>query len=372
MFITGLGTAVPPDRYTQQECYNVLRASPLFTALQPRSRAILRKVLLSDNGVQTRHLALRPLTEGLDLTPDVLHARFTRHAPALATQAAERALADAGCAAGDIAAVIISTCTGYLCPGLTSHMAERLGLPPDVMTLDLVGQGCGAALPNWRLAEALLASGRAGRVLSVCVEVCSAAMYLDDDPGVLVSACLFGDGAGAVVLAQEPAAHQRRVEWKSAVSVLKPAQRDALRFEQRKGMLRNVLTLQVPALAAQAMEEVLGQALAQAGVARDEIRGWILHAGGRDVLNALRLKLGLGPADLRWAAEVLAAYSRGEAGWDETRFAIARRCDSGFAQRLRWASWLQQLLMRRGSRELLLALASHFDWFWRFAFSKTR
>jgi predicted naringenin-chalcone synthase len=34
-------------------------------------------------------------------------------------------------------------------------------------------------------------------VLSVCVEVSSAAMYLDNDPGVLISACLFGDGAGA-------------------------------------------------------------------------------------------------------------------------------------------------------------------------------
>jgi hypothetical protein len=37
-------------------------------------------------------------------------------------------------------------------------------------------------------------------VLSICVEVSSAAMYLDDDPGVLISACLFGDGAGAAVL----------------------------------------------------------------------------------------------------------------------------------------------------------------------------
>jgi predicted naringenin-chalcone synthase len=55
-------------------------------------------------------------------------------------------------------------------------------------------------LPNWRTAEALLAAGRAQHVLSVCVEICSAAFYLDNDPGVLISACLFGDGAGAAVL----------------------------------------------------------------------------------------------------------------------------------------------------------------------------
>jgi alkylresorcinol/alkylpyrone synthase len=308
MFLIGLGTAVPPNRYTQRECYDALQTAPFLGALQPRSRALLRKVLLGANGITARCLALNPLAEGLDLNPNTLHVRFSRHAPTLATQAAERALASAGCAACDIDALIISTCTGYLCPGLTSYVTERLGLRPDVFALDLVGQGCGAAVPNWRAAEALLAGGRAGRVLSVCVEVCSAAVYFDDDPGVLISACLFGDGAGAAVLSQEPAGHSRRVEWKTVVSVLKPAHRDQLRFEQRGGMLRNVLTLEVPALAAQAVAEILDQALTQASMSRGEIRGWMMHAGGRDVLNALRLKLGLAPEDLRWSSEVLRDY----------------------------------------------------------------
>jgi len=90
--------------------------------------------------------------------------------------------------------------------------------------------------------------------------------------------------------------------------VLKPNQRDLLRFEQRDGMLRNVLTLEVPDLAAEAVSETLDMALADAGVSRGEIRTWILHAGGRDVLKALRLRLGLVPEDLRWSEEVLRHY----------------------------------------------------------------
>jgi predicted naringenin-chalcone synthase len=95
------------------------------------------------------------------------------------------------------------------------------------------------------------------------------------------------------------------VEWKTAVSVLKPEHRDQLRFEQRGGLLRNVLTLEVPSLAAEAVAEILDQALTQASVSRGEIRGWMMHAGGRDVLNALRLKLGLSQEELRWSSEVL-------------------------------------------------------------------
>jgi alkylresorcinol/alkylpyrone synthase len=265
-------------------------------------------VLLGANGIATRHLALDPLSEAFDWNPDVQHARYTRHATALATEAGQRALAEARCAAGDIDAVIVSTCTGYLCPGLTSYVTERLGLPAHVLALDLVGQGCGAALPNWRTAEALLAGHRAARVLSICVEVCSAAIYFDDDTGVLISACLFGDGAGAAVLAREPSGQGREVSWIGASSVLQPEHRDRLRFEQKNGLLRNVLTPQVPALAAEAVDLALRQVLDRTGIPRSGINGWILHPGGRDVLDAVRRRLGLDADDLRWSAEVLRDY----------------------------------------------------------------
>ena len=197
MFFAGLGTATPPQRWTQLQCWEALVASEYLSKLNPRSQAILRKVLRGNNGICSRHLAFNHLSEAFAFDPDVLDARFAAHAPAVATRAAEGALADAGVTAGDVDAIIISTCTGYLCPGLTSYVSERLGLPTDILALDLVGQGCGAAIPNMRMGEALIAAGRARNVLSICVEICSAAMYLDDDPGVLISACLFGDGAGA-------------------------------------------------------------------------------------------------------------------------------------------------------------------------------
>src|SRR5688572_33177889 len=217
MFLSGLGTAAPSTRWTQQQCWEAVAASTHLAGLNTRSQAILRKVLRGNNGICSRHLAFDELSEAFLFDPDVLDARFAKHAPVVASQAAERALSDAGLAPDDIDAVIISTCTGYLCPGLTSYVTERLGLRTDILALDLVGQGCGAALPNMRTGEALIASGRADRVLSVCVEICSAAMYLDDDPGVLISACLFGDGAGAAVLTADPIPGRRRIEWRSEI-----------------------------------------------------------------------------------------------------------------------------------------------------------
>ncbi len=308
MFITGLGTATPLNHYTQVQCWDALRAWDGLPKLAPRSQAILRKVLLGNNGICGRFLAFDQLTDAFALTPDILHARFAAHAPAVAAQAASRALEDSGTDVGEIDACIISTCTGYLCPGLTSYVTERLGLPSDVLALDLVGQGCGAALPNMRVGEALIASGRCRRVLSVCVEICSAAFYLDDDPGVLISACLFGDGAGAAVLSNEPAAGRGRIRWKSAGSTIGPGDREALRFQLKNGMLRNILTQQVPGLAATYVETVLNQVLDENGLRPDDVTGWIMHAGGREILLAIRERLGLSEHDLRWSASILRNY----------------------------------------------------------------
>jgi alkylresorcinol/alkylpyrone synthase len=200
VFIQGIGTAVPGTRYTQAQCYDALGRSPQFRRLASRSRALLRRLLTSDNGIATRALALDTLTDVFDARPDVLHRRFAAHAPKLAHEAARRALTDAGVAADAIDGVIVSTCTGYLCPGLTSYVIESLGLAHDAAALDLVGQGCGAALPNLSTAGALLASRRCDRVLSICVEVSSAAFYIDDDQGEGVSACVVLDSAGGAVI----------------------------------------------------------------------------------------------------------------------------------------------------------------------------
>ena len=305
MFFLGLGTAAPLTRYTQAQCFAAIEASPQFGELKRGSRALLERLLLRDNGIATRALALDPLSDAFDARPDVLHRRFATHAPKLAHEAAQRALDDAGCSVSDIDAVIVSTCTGYLCPGLTSYVIESVELDRDVIALDLVGQGCGAAMPNFRTADALLASRRADRVLSICVEVCSAAFYIDDDPGVLVSACLFGDGAGAAVLGREPLPRRASVQWKAATTMTDPARRDVLRFEQRDGMLRNILAREVPEHAAESAQRVLTDVLARAKLDRADISTWIWHSGGRKVLQALQREIGLDADQIRWSTQVL-------------------------------------------------------------------
>lgn len=314
MYITGIGTATPAARYDKAECLAAFERSDWFARLDARAHLIARTVLRRDNGIETRHLAIDSIDEVFAIDPDTLAARFLNNAPVLASSAGERALENAGVAADEIDAVIVSTCTGYLCPGLSGYVVERLGLPESVRAYDLVGQGCAAAVPNLQLGAALLGAGCATRVLSICVEVSSAAMYLDNDPGVLISACLFGDGAGAAVLSPVPPSPQecggpeRRIRWCDTESLIDPSRRGALMFEQRGGLLRNILTRAVPALTGDYAERVLDSVLRRARLARGDIGEWILHAGGRDVLQTIERRFELQARDLRYSASMLREY----------------------------------------------------------------
>ena len=126
--------------------------------------------------------------------PDGRMARFTRWAVELSARASLEALGRAGLAAREVSALVVNTCTGYLCPGLSSYLLERLGLPRDIRAYDLVGGGCGGAIPNLQAGEECLKAAGAGVALCVAVEICSATFQMEDDLSLILSNALFSAG----------------------------------------------------------------------------------------------------------------------------------------------------------------------------------
>jgi predicted naringenin-chalcone synthase len=279
MFLHALATAVPPTAFTQAECWEIAQKSKVRERLKKRSMLILQTILRSEHGIAKRHFAMPNIEGVFDLTPDQLNLAFREEAPRLAGRALTAALERARLRPENIDALLICTCTGYLCPGLTSYVAEQLGLRPNTFLQDLVGLGCGAAIPMLRAASHLTATQPNAVVACIAVEMCSAAFYLDDDPGVIISACLFSDGAAATIWRGTPGPHGLRAFGFDTLHV--PANRDKLRFEQRDGKLRNLLHRSVPELAAGAV----GRLWAQRG--ERPVARVVAHTGGRDVLEAL-------------------------------------------------------------------------------------
>jgi alkylresorcinol/alkylpyrone synthase len=279
MFLHALATAVPDATFTQTDCWGIVERSGVRSRLKRRTMLTLHNILRGDHGIARRHFAMQDVDRVFDRTADELNQAFHREAPRLAGRALTAALGPAGVRPDELDALLICTCTGYLCPGLTSYVAEQLGLRPNAILQDLVGLGCGAAIPTLRAASHLLAARPDATVACVAVEVCSAAFYLDDDPGVIISACLFGDGAAATLWRSTPGPTGARAFDFSSLHL--PEDRDKLRFEQRDGKLRNLLHRSVPELAAGAV----GRLWDERGPR--PVSRVVAHPGGRDVLEAI-------------------------------------------------------------------------------------
>jgi len=283
MFLRSIARAVPPNAYTQQDCWDILRGSKALDHLRPRSRQVLERVLLGDSGIAKRHFATEDVDRLFTLDASSLNRAFQENGTALALEAVDRALDGAGICASELDALLLCTCTGYLCPGLSSYVGERLGVSQHAYLQDLVGLGCGASIPLLRSAQGFLAANPGATVACVAVEICSAAFYLDDDPGVLISACLFGDGASATIWSDDARPDAYRIH--AFDTLHKPDDRELLRFVNANGKLRNQLHRSVPEKAARAVAELK----ARSGLNGDAVIA--SHTGGRDVLDAIEAEL---------------------------------------------------------------------------------
>jgi len=289
MFLLSLATSSPESRYTQHDCHDIFMRSDARHRLKARSVALMKKVLLRDNGIDERGFCYPDMDTIFDAGPGKLNRVFEEEGTRLGVAALNAAMRRAGLAADELDGLIVCTCTGYLCPGLSSFIAERVNLNPEAELSDLVGMGCGAAIPSLRQAWCRIKAQPESRIAVVAVEVCSAAFYLDDDPGVIISACLFGDGAAASIWSgRQPSG----TAWEADAfqSLHLPMDRDLLRFENADGALRNRLSRKVPRKAASAVRHLL-EAAERNGMNPGDVK-ILPHTGGRDVLDELEEAIG--------------------------------------------------------------------------------
>jgi alkylresorcinol/alkylpyrone synthase len=281
MYLEQLATAVPKHVFTQKELCGMYQKTAMPALLSSRSREVVEQVLNGESGIDKRHFVTEDVDSLFSQDAESLNHLFEKEAPALAIESLDKALDKAGWEAASLDGLIVCTCTGYICPGITSYVAEKIGLRSNLFMLDLVGLGCGAAVPMMRSASGFLKAEPNARIATIAVEICSAAFYIDNSPGVIISACLFGDGAATALWTGK--SNESKWSIGDFDTLHLPEHRECLRFENRAGKLRNKLEFSVPKKASKAVEELFNNYCSSAEKPQDIV----CHGGGRNVLDAL-------------------------------------------------------------------------------------
>lgn len=317
--IVSIGTAVPENRYRQQEIVNFM--SRYYGADEETSRRL--NIIYQKSGIEFRYSVLPDFMavghhQSLFDTPQqnpLLSSRmgiYHQEAAKLGVNAVRECLRDIDAALAKkllpVTHLITVSCTGMSAPGLDLQLMQELALPDNVQRTSVNFMGCYAAFHALKMADAICRSDERAMVMIVMVELCSLHFQPEMDNQNMVVNSLFADGAAAMLITSDkkmrhhsmPALRlngffSRVIHKGAAMMTWKPAE---------TGFLMGLDAL-VPQLIEEHAFEMLEDALLHYGSKRSKVTHWAIHPGGRKILEAARSGMKLTNADLQESYAVL-------------------------------------------------------------------
>lgn len=263
--ITGTGSHLPARRVTNDD---------LVAELAQRGVETSDEWIVERTGIRFRHIA------GPDETTSTL-----------ATDAARKALAAAGMEAAAIDLIVLATATpDQTFPASATRVQAALGIN-DCVAFD-VQAVCSGFLYAVSVADSMIRSGAATNALVIGAETFSRILDWEDRN----TCVLFGDGAGAIVMAAEEGErgvlstklhadgrHNELLYVDGGPSTTGTVGK--LRMKGREVFRHAVVNL----------ASVLGESLEAAGLTSEDVDWMVPHQANARILDATARKLGLSP-----------------------------------------------------------------------------
>ncbi|MEM8925345.1 MAG: beta-ketoacyl-ACP synthase III [Actinomycetota bacterium] len=198
----------------------------------------------------------------------------------LATEAAQKALADAGMEPSDIDMLLLATTSpDHICPGTAPAVARELGLRCGAIDIQAA---CSGWVYGLVMANGMLLQGHE-RILVIGAETLDRITdYHDRGTGIL-----FGNGAGAGVVTADPGGNGQLLAWDlgsngNYVHILYADHGDTLNMDGKE-VFRQAVTV---------IQETCLKTMEQAGVTADDIDLIVPHQANIRIVEAAWKRLG--------------------------------------------------------------------------------
>jgi predicted naringenin-chalcone synthase len=303
---------VAGEPYGQRELLNI------FQITDPKVCSVFL-----NSAIERRYLSLPPCDRDGTRIAETQGELLEKHKAVtvgMGARSIDACLKNAGTSLSDVEYLCCVTSTGFVTPGLSALLIREMGVHPGCGRLDIVGMGCNAGL-NGLQATAAWSAAHPGRLaVLLCAEACSAAYVFDSTMRTAVVNSLFGDGAAAICIASgkldplPPAGSAPRILSFASHTVTDAL--DAMRYDwdDAQGKFSFFLDPEIPYVVGAHAELVIKRLLAGIGLRRSDIGHWLVHSGGKKVIDAIRINVGLTRHDLRHTIGVLRDYGNLSSG----------------------------------------------------------
>ena len=258
-------------------------------------------------GVRRRNLGL---TEAM--LDSSLQGRTTLTEDLLYEQAVQ-AVDQLGVHPAEVGTVVTSSLFSLGGPTLAHRLVEHYAMDPATDKYHVLGVGCASAVPLFRLATTALAEHPGKRGLVVAADSMSGLMTRaapGDPRAKIVGSSIWGDGCGAAVIE----VGEGRPGPVIAASTVHHLGRtlDHVSMELSDGDSYLHLNRDLPDVAAAGLAGLVADFLEPHGLTPFAIDHWIVHPGGRRIVECIQEALALSDAQLEISYDVLA--NRGNVG----------------------------------------------------------
>ncbi|MHB2000371.1 MAG: sulfotransferase [Solirubrobacteraceae bacterium] len=305
--IAGLALADPPRTYTQEQALQLLGL-----AHDEFARRIFARC-----GVQRRQLDLTP-----ELLATTLQGRTHQVEEILLARSLE-AIERLDIELSNVRTLVTSTLFSLGCPTLAHRLVEAARLQPDTDPYPVLGVGCASAVPLLRLAAKGLVADASGTALVVAAESMSGMLVgalQGDSKSKTVGSSIFGDGCAALLLdggedATGPAILASKVH--QIPDSLHAVELSVAPHDSYLGLVR-----ELPDVAGAQLRGLVDSFLAEHRLRREAIEHWIVHPGGRRILESAQEALQLPDEQVTISYDVLANH--GNVGTPSIFYVLAR------------------------------------------------
>ncbi len=284
-----------PDHYYPQAV--LLEAFQRYWAGQLENPRFLER-LHANVAVDGRYTALS-MEEYFDLsTWGQANNHWIRVALQIGEKALSAALSRAGLKPSDLDALFFVSVTGICSPSIDARLINRMGLKPGLRRVPIFGLGCVAGASGISMAADYVRAYPKRVAALLSVELCSLTLQREDlTVANLISAGLFGDGAGAVIVVGAER-ETPGVQFLASRSIFYPDTEKVMGWDISEKGFRIVLSPGVPDVVREHLAPDVDAFLADQGLQRSDIGSWIIHTGGPKVLEATQDALDLPAASL--------------------------------------------------------------------------
>lgn len=302
--ITAIATRVPPYKMSQQKAKEFV--SEIFSGNNPDINRLLS--VFDNSGIETRYFSCPVDWFKKSHTLSEKNEIYIKSSVSLSQEAALKAFYQAECLPEEIDYIIYVNTTGLATPSIDARLINCLELKNNIRRTPIWGLGCAGGVAGLAHAHHYLCGHPRDKVLLISAELCGLTFLPDDhSKSNLVATALFGEGAAAVLLTGDEV-EAEGIGIVDTYSRFYPDSLDVMGWNIVSEGMQVVFAKRIPEIVETNALSDFSEFLNQNHLTLENIQHYIIHPGGKKVIEAYEKALSLSDGQFELARGILRDY----------------------------------------------------------------